>query len=131
MKESHYRPTIEQDGWSLISAEERHAAHPKTFSIPPRTKRDSLSPGDAAKLLFDIETKEDGKIVDRGVDRMWVIFKTTPTEGYIGVLDNDPGRAENLRLRKGDAIVFRSEHIAEIGRPPRRYIVENFGDSFF
>ena len=46
------------------------------FEIPDLAERQSLSPGDAAKLLFDIETKENGAIIDRGVDRMWVIVKT-------------------------------------------------------
>lgn len=82
-------------------------------------------------MLFDIETIEDGKIVDRGVDRMWVIVKSTAAGGYIGILDNDPGSAENLRLRKGNAIFFSPEHVAEIGRPPRSYIIERFGESFF
>lgn len=82
-------------------------------------------------MLFDIETREGGKVVDRGVDRMWVIVKTTAAGGYIGILDNEPASAENLRLRKGDAIFFKPEHVAEIGRPPRGYIIERFGESFF
>jgi hypothetical protein len=104
------------DGWKLISAESLNASHPDTFQRPAREKRDSLAPGDAAKLLFDIETREEGRVVDRGVDRMWVKGRTA--DGYIGVLDNDPGTAENLRLREGDNITFGPEHIAEIGIPP-------------
>ena len=125
------RPTIEENGWALISAEARHAAHPDRFQIPPRTKRETLSPGDTAKLLFDIETRENGHVMDRGVDRMWVIVKAETEAGYIGILDNDPGSAENLRLQEGDSIFFRPEHVADIDTPPRNYIVEKFGDSFF
>jgi hypothetical protein len=123
-------PTIEENGWELVSAEERAAAAPDTFQIPPRAIRESLSPGDAAKLLFDIETREDGRVVDRGVDRMWVIVKAKTDEGYIGALDNNPGAAENLQLHERDLVVFGPEHVAGIGRPPHDYIVEKYGASF-
>jgi uncharacterized protein YegJ (DUF2314 family) len=123
--------TIEDNGWVLASAEERAAAAPNTFLIPPRTMRESLSPGDGAKLLFDIETREGGRIIDRGVDRMWVVVKSRNAEGYFGVLDNDPGAAENLTLRQGDSVFFGPEHVADIGQPPRDYVVEKFGVSFF
>jgi len=117
-------------GWKLISAEDRNEAHPDSFHIPTRQKRESLKPGEAAKLLFYIETEEKGRIVDRGVDRMWVIIKARSEEGYVGILDNNPGVAENLRLREGDLITFGAEHVAEIGSPPREYIVKKYGVSF-
>ena len=122
---------IARDGWELISAEDRNAAHPETFQIPAREKRESLAPGEGAKLLFDIETREGGHVVDRGVDRMWVIVKARTDAGYIGVLDNDPGTAENLRLREGDCITFGPEHIADIATPPREYVLKKYGPSFF
>jgi hypothetical protein len=123
--------TIASDGWELISAEDRNAAHPETFQIPGREKRESLAPGDGAKLLFDIETREQGRVVDRGVDRMWVIVKARTERGYIGVLDSDPGTAENLRLREGDSITFGPEHIIDISTPPREYVIKKYGASFF
>jgi uncharacterized protein YegJ (DUF2314 family) len=122
--------TIEKNGWTLDSAEERAADAPATFLIPSREVRESLSPGDAAKLLFDIETREGARVIDRGVDRMWVIVKTKTDRGYIGVLDNDPGHAENLTLHEGDLVIFRPEHVADVGRPPRDYIVKKYGASF-
>ena len=122
---------LDNDGWKLVSAEDRNAEHPNTFQIPARDKRESLAPGDAAKLLFDIESREEGRVLDRGVDRMWVIVKTRTERGYIGVLDNDPGTAENLRLREGDSITFGPEHVAEIGTPPRQYVIKKYGASFF
>ncbi len=64
MSEAGTRATVEKDGWTLASAEDRHAAHPETFHIPSRDERESMSPGDAAKLLFDIQTKENGRVVD-------------------------------------------------------------------
>ena len=124
-------PTISGNGWTLISAEQRALAYPGTFQLPPLTERQSLSPGDAAKLLFDIETKENGQIIDRGVDRMWVIVKTKTEHGYLGVLDSDPGYAENLTLRLGSQVIFGPEHVIDIGQPPRSYVLERYGASFF
>jgi hypothetical protein len=57
--------TIERDGWTLESAEARHAESPETFQIPERTARESLKAGDAVKLLFDIETREAGDVRSR------------------------------------------------------------------
>ena len=128
---SSVTPTIESHGWVLISGEERAAKSPDTFKIPPRGQRECLSPGTAAKLLFDIETRQDGRVLDRGVDRMWVIVKATTAEGYVGVLDNDPGLAENLHLREGDVIHFGPAHICEISAAPRDYIIEKYGTAFF
>ena len=124
-------PTIESDGWTLISALTCHRANPDSFEIPSKTAREQLQPGDAVKLLFDIETKESGKLIDRGIDRMWVIVKCRMESGYVGVLDNDPGAAENLRLRESDTIIFRPEHVAAIDYPPRAYVLEKYGSDFF
>ena len=123
-------PTIDTDGWTLLSAEERHQTHPG-FLLPPASERAAVGVGHAVQLLFDIETKDGGRVVDRGVDRMWVIVKARTPDGYVGVLDNDPGHAENLNLREGDLIVFGPEHVAAIDHPSREYIVGKYGDSFF
>lgn len=55
---------IAKDGWKLISAEDRNAAHPQTFQIPAQEKRESLAQGDGAKLLFDIEAREGGRVIE-------------------------------------------------------------------
>ena len=131
MDEPVSSPTFSKNGWTLVSAEERVLASPETFQLPSMTLRRSLLPGDAAKLLFDIEATENGHIVDRGVDRMWVIVKRRTEQGYLGILDNDPGAAENLTLRQGDQVAFGPEHVIDIGRPPSKYIFEKYGASFF
>ncbi len=122
---------IDRDGWRLISAEERNASHPQTFQIPSRGARASLAPGDGVRLLFDIETREGGRVIDRGVDRLWVIVKQRSGERYVGILDSDPGFAEGLNLRAGDAITFGPEHVADIDRPPREYVSNKYGPGFF
>ena len=123
--------TIEEDGWMLISAEERHSAHPETFEIPSLAAREALSPGDAVKLLFDIETREHSRVFDRGVDRMWLIVKRREGESYVGVLESDPGVAEGLSLRPGTEVAFRPEHVAAIERPPDGYLLAKYGPDFF
>jgi hypothetical protein len=131
MSRRHDRTSIEREGWVLVSAEERHAANPETFLIPSVEKRAALVPGDAAHLLFDIQTLEAGKILDRGVDRMWVIVKSRVGDRYLGVLDSDPGRADGLLLEPGDEIVFGPEHVAKLDRPPREFVIEKYGKAFF
>jgi hypothetical protein len=44
---------------------------------------------------------------------------------------NDPGNAENVHLHEGDVIAFGPEHIADISTPPREYVIEKYGASFF
>ena len=123
--------SLKNDGWALESGEERHARNPTQFALPSRTARESLERGDAAKLLFVIETSEAGSLVDRGVDRMWVIVKRRAGAAYVGVLSSDPGVADGLTLRPGAEILFGPEHVIEIDHPPREYILEKFGPTFF
>ena len=131
MTANHTTPTLEKDGWTLLSAEERAAIAPDMFSLPSRSSRESMKAGEAAKLLFDIETRANGNVVDRGTERMWVIVKSKTADGYVGILDNDPGVADNLNLHEGDLVVFGPQHICGIDTPPREYIVEKYGSSFF
>jgi hypothetical protein len=81
--------------------------------------------------LFDIETKEDGKVIDRGVDRLWVIVKKRTGAVYVGVLDSDPGLSPELKLRPGTEVLFAPEHVIAISRPPDGYVQERYGASFF
>lgn len=122
---------LEADGWTLVSGESRQAEYPDSFSIPGREERENLAPGDAAKLLFDIETRDCNRVVDRGVDRMWVIVKRRVGHTYLGVPDSDPGIAEGLHLRPGMELLFGPEHVVDIGHPPRSYVVETYGQDFF
>lgn len=115
-------PRIETDGWQLVSAEEHQRKHP-TLGLPELERRQSVKVGQAAKLLFDIETKEAGRTVDRGADRMWVLVRAHDAGVYLGILDSDPGQAENLRLRPGDTLRLGPEHIIAIEQPPRDYII--------
>lgn len=122
---------IAKDGWTLVSAEARQNEYPDSFPIPDRIERENLTTGDAAKLLFDIETREGQRVVDRGVDRLWVIVKRRVGYHYIGVLDSDPGVSPGLTLGPGTEVFFGPEHIIAFDRPPRDYIVDKYGPDFF
>ncbi|MDZ4778573.1 MAG: hypothetical protein SGJ23_17475 [Alphaproteobacteria bacterium] len=118
-------------GWTLVSAEERARKYADTFHIPDAKARASLQYGDAARLLFDIETRQGGRVADVGVDRMWVVVLRIDDDGYWGVLDNDPGTAEGLNLNFGDVLCFSDEHICEVARPPEGYVSEKYGEAYF
>jgi hypothetical protein len=110
---------LEDDRWALLSAEARHAESPDSFEIPSADVRSALRKGDAAELLFDIETREDGQVIDRGVDRMWVVITRIEPPLYVGVLMSDPGESEGLDLRPGTELIFSAEHVLRRGPPSR------------
>lgn len=86
--------------YRLIDVEEKAKLYPATFSIPVRSLREELWPGDLVKLDFD------------NCERMWVkISGQYATNDYFGVLINSP---LHLGLRQGDPIEFGPEHIMEI-----------------
>ena len=58
--------TTERDGWQLESAEARHAANPERFWIPTRLQRETLRPGDGAKLLFRLLTESFAAVAAKG-----------------------------------------------------------------
>jgi len=44
--------SLEDDGWELESARERHKEYPAKFEIPSDNELQSLKVGDMVKLLF-------------------------------------------------------------------------------
>jgi hypothetical protein len=124
--------TLEKDGWQLESAETRHAASPESFWIPARLRRETLRPGDGAKLLFRLQADTSASAAG-GVERMWVIVRRRAGRLYLGVLDSTPAAPEAIsaRLARGTEVVFAPEHVADISTPPREYVVEHHGQSFF
>ena len=117
-------PRLEIDHWELESGEERSAAYPDTFEIPPLEHRTQLRRGLAAKLMFVIETKDETGTVDVGVERMWVYVTENLGDGYLGVLDNDPASYEasdDIYLVLGAEVPFGPEHVIQIAQPPDDY----------
>jgi len=68
---------------------------------------------------------------DRGVERMWVIVRRRAGGRYVGVLDSTPLAAGLPALTRGCEVVFAPEHVADIDRPSRSYVIEHHGRDFF
>lgn len=99
---------LETLGVELLSGEERNIRYPNTFLIPGRAKRESLLPGQLAKLLFCYTGDPEEDIVER----MWVIVESRNKHGeYVGILDNDPIRIPSLEA--GMCLPFLAEHIID------------------
>lgn len=106
-------PSVPVDGWGLDNGEEYHSKAPDTFVIPQLLERQNLQAGDFAKLLFRInfDGTEDGEVIER----MWVVVSERTSDGYIGVLDNDPESIdENDRLWSGTELPFATHHIIAV-----------------
>jgi hypothetical protein len=120
-------PSLSRDYWQLLSAEQRHADAPESFEIPSSIERESLQPGQAAKLIFEIEgTEADGRATS-STERMWVVVTRRVADGYIGLLDNQPCtiRAdEGFYLGRGCEVPFLPMHVISIAKPPPEYVAE-------
>lgn len=90
--------------YTLVSAEERHAAAPATFEIPTRAERETVKLDHHVKLLF--------RDPEHGVERLWVrINGLLPDGRYLGALASQPLL---LDLEPGEIIEFGPEHIASV-----------------
>jgi len=106
-------PDIEIDGWCLDSGEARHADAPSTFWLPDRERRESLQPGDLAKLIFCISVDDADEPI--AVERMWVIVRERVGNWYLGILDNEPNAiAENDEFWVGTEVPFSAHHVINI-----------------
>ena len=93
--------------YTLDSGAERHREAPATFEIPSLERRESVKPGDLAKLIFRIEFGDEAH-----VERMWVRVTEVRSEFYVGVLDNDPFCTNEIR--SGMRVEFHADHIIQI-----------------
>ena len=104
--------TLDHDGWMIDDGEVAHAENPEEFWIPPLIDRQSLEPGEIAKIRFYIRTvNKSGEVVDHG-ERMWVQVKERLGDWYFGVLDNDPHCTEDIR--SGLPLWFQARHVIAI-----------------
>jgi hypothetical protein len=81
---------------------------PYTFFLPSQQEIASVRPDDLVKLIFRSEPHG----LDYGAERMWVIVKEVTLEGLIGVLDNDPFDAPQLKA--GAIVQFQPYHIISV-----------------
>ncbi|KQZ72657.1 hypothetical protein ASE06_09180 [Sphingopyxis sp. Root214] len=106
-------PDFEVDGWCLENGEAYHAEAPDTFWLPERSRRETLQPGDIAKLIFRISVENEEESV--AVERMWVLVREVVPGGYLGVLDNElDAIAENDEFWLGTELPFTAKHVINI-----------------
>lgn len=104
-------PTLEQHGWELENAAQRHMQFPDTFHIPDLAERSTLAEGRRAQLLFLFSTEEDGKPVIQ-CEKMWVTIQTCVEDRYEGCLNSCS--VTSSAVKPGDTITFGPEHIASV-----------------
>lgn len=117
--------TLDRDFWQLRSGEICHRENPATFWIPPIEERLNLKRGHAAKLIFDIETKDESGNALLSGERMWVIVAERIGEAYTGILDCKPASImadDTAYLQFGAEIPFAAEHVIDIAQPEAIYI---------
>lgn len=95
--------------WDLLDAVEQADAHPRSFFIPDAATRESLQPGDHAKLVFQLV---DDPGADPPAERMWVEVTDVAPGGYVGRLDNEPVVVPGLRA--GARVEFEPRHVIEV-----------------
>lgn len=93
--------------WQLDNVYERNKESPYTFYKPSKEVIDSLEVEDLVKLIFFVESDEDGY----SGERMWVEIIERNSNHFVGKLENEPYRLKDLN--SGQLIHFRTEHICE------------------
>lgn len=109
--------TLEIDSWQLQSAEVSRLRNPAPFLLPPAELRRDLKPGDPARLIFDIETRDGLGTAVLTSMRLWVVVEERLGDVYVGILDAGPEIypwKDTEGLRPGARIPFKAEHVIEI-----------------
>lgn len=84
-----------------------HATYPGSFELADRTERESLAPGNFAKLIFHYHDSDDF------TERMWVRVTSVDRDNgilYHGELNNEP--LSDL-ISMGDKVVFMPQHVID------------------
>jgi hypothetical protein len=124
-------PALEPDAWTLESGEDRHAQYPESFELPAARQRASLGRGDAAKLLFHIESVCEHGDIEVLCERMWVVVTDVIAPYYIGRLTNQPtavAQDPGFYLAEDVEVPFLPEHIIQIDRPPDVFLDALFSE---
>lgn len=109
--------TMDDDGWTLLDAEERLARGDDIYWLPDRWIRDHLDEHvperGYVKLLFRIF---DPAMPDEPmIERMWVTLDARDGELYHGHLANEPQTQGTAR--EGMAVWYRAEHVIDYAGP--------------
>jgi len=92
----------------LANVETRHREGPSTFEIPDLKLRQSLRPGDWAKVIVSIDN-------DR--ERLWVLITEVAGRRYRAAVLQVPVR---VNLKKDDVVDLGPEHVADVVRSSSR-----------
>ena len=125
-------PTLKLDYGALVSDEARHADSPDTFWIPSLPERQSLKVGQAAKLIFEIESENENGEVERDFERMWVVVSDTAAPYFIGRLTNKPvciDENADFYLKQDVEVPFLAEHVVDIDQPPEIFLSALFSEN--
>ena len=92
--------------YTLEDGEALNREHPDRFEIPARHERETLAPGDHAKVVF---------VHDGQGERMWVeVSSADPADdSYEGALANRPTL---VPIKLGDVVRFEPRHVIQIVR---------------
>ena len=124
-------PSLEKDYWALVPGEARHTESPDSFWIPPLSERQSLKVGQAAKLIFEIESENEEGKVEKVCERMWVVVSEIDSPYYIGRLTNQPAtfdENEEFYLQLDAEVPFLPEHVIDIDQPPEEFLRALFSE---
>ncbi len=97
----------ENVSYILEDGEQQHEEFPDTFWIPPAEQRKRLQKDQLVKLLFRITANGETQ-----TERMWVIIEKKTSDGYLGVLDNDPYCTDEMKA--GLEVRFQPRHVIQI-----------------
>jgi hypothetical protein len=116
-------PSLAVDFWQLRSGEKMHREHPETFEIPAEIRRRDLQLGQAARLIFDIESEDEPGRVFVQAERMWVLVVERVGEQYVGLRTNKPAvEGEGFYLRAAAEVPFEPDHVIGIDDPPQGFV---------
>lgn len=92
--------------WPLIDAEARHALTPKTFGLIPRAERETLDPGDRAKIGFEGQGGSVG-------ERFWVTVVRRRSGSYLGRVEAKLGGPWAADYPEGSLVAFEPKHVLD------------------
>lgn len=110
--------TLDDDGWTLLDAEEMYARGERIFWLPSRWEREHLEehvPADGhVKLVFRI--LDPASPSEPMTERMWVTLTSHEGELYHGHLANEPRTVGGTAV-EGMPVWFRAEHVIDYAGP--------------
>ena len=102
-------------GVSLIDGEARQAAHPATFEVPCRRRKQAVGAGWFVKIGAEFPTPEAG---EHAGERFWVEVTSRAGDRFRGRVNNVLIHRDFLGLDNADDLEFEARHILNILPPP-------------